>query len=1247
MAPQFDLIHVSPTGEVRTDMVCTSCNLCESPELTTNCMTGTGAVGVDFFFCGFAPGSEDDRIGDPFTGENGRIFRQLLSEADIDSRRCYLTNCCKCAPYEQTIKDAHWKACRGHLIEELNRIEPKCIVSLGAKALKWLTGFSGVRRFRRHGIPCVFAPEIIVYPMEQPLSIKFAKGQDYYALRAQLVDDLLWLRHKADSGTLHESDDVERDYKVATTVQDVREFLAEFDDLDIEVCCDLETADANYDPQALCTEGGRIVLFAISKGPGHGRAIPYHARGVTTLFWWSEEEFAEVSRLLNNFIQTPGRKWFGFNFTQFDGRWLDHEFNCGDLNIVHEPQYSAHLLDETSVNLNLEDLTLQYTNMPPWKPPSLKVLLKDTKRLAVYGCTDVDATARLMPVVRAKLNESQTWLHEHLQIPLGHELRRAEYQGIRVSQENLERLGSKLNTIITGKKTELYAMDCVKVFQLQRGESFNPNAPHHVAWVMEHILKLPKVKETGTGRYSTDREVLDHYGEEPFCATLQIYKRASKLEGTYYQGIKSFVDRYGEYVHPSILQHRTTTGRLASREPNLFNQVRVDTAMKAGLDEPSLMKDIFISSPGCCLLQIDAKQSELRTLAMYSKDPALTQVYIDGGDLHSSTAAAVYDIPIDEFLARLAVGDKVAKGYRSEAKILNFGIPYGMGQESIVLNFVSAARKEARKAGKEFTPQDEAEVTVKANRFFAKHQESFPGVWAWLNEQEIIVRTYRQQSTFFGRTRRYHKIDNEAIRRAKNFPIQCLHPNTMILTERGYLPLSQITKTDRVWDGANWAKCILHGPRRKKEYIVCLSNGLTIQCSGDHRFELEDGRWKRAKDLQPTDHLVPSCAFANSGKEPRPLSEEDFQFFNKRRSPGGSMRQVRAVDSIVDIFWVFGLMVGDGYYAKPSGTFLVVGYHEVGIYQRLTHFLIRNNIDYKESIQHYRGRPSYWTFRFGAAFHRLMAHYGFPMVSKTAKDVAPQLLSGDASLRSSFLRGLFDADAGLIGSANKGFSLNLNIVAPALARNTCLLLQSLGIYAQVRQYQTTHRDVHRVVVPPSELRWYQQFVGFTAEKKHRLAEVVVAFHDLQQPGPKKDAITAVHPLSVRASGDLVDMWDLEVCSPRHAFVAGGVSVHNSSSSDFNLFTWVRAAPYLRKHGYKAKIILSVYDSLLVDCPLDELWDVAGIIKGIWENLGFGFMGRVPMEVDVEAGTSGWGSLREVNLETREIKNADGKWVRAN
>jgi len=245
--PEFDLIHVAKSGAIRTDLSCTACELCEHEDLETNCMKAVGVQGADFLFAGHAPGIEDDGIGSPFTGSNGRLLRMLLEEAGILPSQIVFTNALKCALHgEAKTKETYWKKCRGHFRNELTEFRPKAIVSFGGAALKWLTGFSGVRRFRRRGLPCVLDESLVVYPFEQAHALKHYHGNEYHRMRARMVKDFMWLRTKALEGSLHVADPVKIDYQRALTVEDVFAFLAEFPE-GSEVVVDLECRNPEFE----------------------------------------------------------------------------------------------------------------------------------------------------------------------------------------------------------------------------------------------------------------------------------------------------------------------------------------------------------------------------------------------------------------------------------------------------------------------------------------------------------------------------------------------------------------------------------------------------------------------------------------------------------------------------------------------------------------------------------------------------------------------------------------------------------------------------------------------------------------------------------------------------------------------------------------------------------------------------------------------------------------------------------------
>ncbi len=262
---------------------------------------------------------------------------------------------------------------------------------------------------------------------------------------------------------------------------------------------------------------------------------------------------------------------------------------------------------------------------------------------------------------------------------------------------------------------------------------------------MFNKLKLPVMMRTATGNPSANREVMEAYEEEhPFCGLVNKFKRLKKLKGTYVDGIRDKI--HAGVIHTSYKEHGTLTGRLASHTPNLQNLPREDTAGEV-LDDGSDIKKMFVARPGCCFLQADYSQVELRVLACLSGDKNLQDAFIRGDDIHTATAAKVYGIPISE----------VTKAQRTAAKKTNFGIIYGKTLKSIIQDFLDGGSTEAD-----------------AKNFWDRHHIEFPLVWQYMADQEKLVIRDGQQTTYFGRTRVYDNKDAEAFRQAYNFPIQSM-----------------------------------------------------------------------------------------------------------------------------------------------------------------------------------------------------------------------------------------------------------------------------------------------------------------------------------------------------------------------------------------------------------------------------------------------------------------------------------------
>lgn len=737
---------------------CTACELANNLTLKTNCMKGVGPSSASLYFIGKSPGKEDDGIGEPMTGANGRLFRELLSEAGINPDSVFIDNCIKCCSYDTPLKDKHWKACKGHLIANLSRVKPKAIVAVGSEALTWLTGESGVRKLRRHGLPCTIDDNLLVFPIGQPAQLFHAEGAQKNRLRTEMVEDLIWLRKRMEEGSLTRQDELPVDYQTARTVEDVKRFLEECDAAEW-VYCDLETGKKDFSKgQLFPNDEGWIIALGMSIREGHARIIPIHALGLMQLYYWTEKELAEIMPLLRAFFLKKKTVWH--NGVQFDQKWLKYELGLDRINIVFDSFYAHYLIDPDHNEYHrLEAIAKVYTNMPPWKKT---FQVRDLDRLAYYLGRDVDATCRITPKLMEEMTLKQHWLLENLLIPLGHELKEMEYRGVKIDRAALSALSLQLEKDITKAKQEISSMDEVRAFEFQHNTTFSPSSPDDLRIVMQDFLKLPVIEKTGKGEYSTNARVLEAYSHEPFIQKVQFCRRASKLKSTYCDGILEKLDKT-DSLHTSY-QPTTVGGRLRSEDPNLQNIPREGTSAKV-LADPKAMKRIFIARDGYVLLQQDYSQIELRVLAMYSRDPGLVEIYQQGLDVHTATAAKVFGISMDQ----------VTKEQRNLAKPVNFGIIYGKSLESIIEDFIIAF-KQTRKDGKGFVEWSDGQLVDKAQRdgreFWDGHQRAFPWVWRYMSEQEQIIRSQQYQETFLGRRRYYEYITPSEIRQAYNTPIQ-------------------------------------------------------------------------------------------------------------------------------------------------------------------------------------------------------------------------------------------------------------------------------------------------------------------------------------------------------------------------------------------------------------------------------------------------------------------------------------------
>ncbi len=281
----------------------------------------------------------------------------------------------------------------------------------------------------------------------------------------------------------------------------------------------------------------------------------------------------------------------------------------------------------------------------------------------VHYCSENGEFAELasLPRLIGKLreaveNEGMTDLLNNIEMPLTEVLASMEHNGIKITQEGVRDFGKYLTEMIEETQQLIYD---------EAGHEFNISSPKQLGVVLFEEMGLPAKKKTKSG-YSTNAEVLEEL--RSFCPIVDNvlkYRQYTKLNSTYVTGLLEKVAEDGR-IHTSFKQTETRTGRISSIEPNLQN-IPVRTELGAE------MRKFFVADSGKVLIDADYSQIELRVMAHLCGDKNMISAFTSGEDIHTSTAAQVFDMP----------AIMVTSEMRSAAKAVNFGIIYGMGPFSL------------------------------------------------------------------------------------------------------------------------------------------------------------------------------------------------------------------------------------------------------------------------------------------------------------------------------------------------------------------------------------------------------------------------------------------------------------------------------------------------------------------------------------------------------------------------------------
>ena len=386
----------------------------------------------------------------------------------------------------------------------------------------------------------------------------------------------------------------------------------------------------------------------------------------------------------------------------------------------------AHYLINPDISHDLINLSNNYLNV------SVNKKFEELKDYEV-SCL----TYKLKNLLKSDLEKfNQIKLYNEIEIPLLKTLAKMEIEGINLDVKFLKKLSERTTKELEDITKEIYEL---------AGEEFNISSPKQLGEVLFEKMKITnKPKKTKTGQYSTSEEVLNELSSKSDLVKLVLkFRSISKLLNTYINSLPKQLDKYTNRIHTEYVQTVASTGRLSSINPNLQNiPIRTNRGREVRKAFIARNKDYF-------LMAADYSQIELRIIASLSNEENMINAFKKNEDIHASTASAVFNVPINQ----------VSKEQRSNAKVVNFGIIYGVSAFGL-----SNQTKLNRTESKEL---------------IEKYFEKYPKLKQYINNQISFARNNGYVETVLGRRRYLKDINSQnsvvrgaAERNAINAPVQ-------------------------------------------------------------------------------------------------------------------------------------------------------------------------------------------------------------------------------------------------------------------------------------------------------------------------------------------------------------------------------------------------------------------------------------------------------------------------------------------
>ena len=493
---------------------------------------------------------------------------------------------------------------------------------------------------------------------------------------------------------------VERHYQCVTTQEQLSQWIKKIESSEL-TCVDTETTGLD----ALRVS---LVGISLSTEPGVACYIPL---AHTT----NEDQLnkQEVLEQLKPWLEGGQYKKLGQNL-KYDIHIFANE-GIQLQGVIHDTLLQSYVLEshrshdmDSLASRHLGEKTITYEEVCGKGAHQITFDQVNLETATKYAAEDADITLRLhhamYPAIQA--DEKLLTIYRDVEMPAMHALAVMERNGILIDTVKLAAQGQVVGQRLLELEKQIHEL---------AGQPFNIQSPKQIGEILFGKLELPIVKKTPSGAPSTDEEVLQKLAENyPLPARILDYRSLAKLQSTYIEKLPRMVHPKTGRVHTSFSQAVAVTGRLASSDPNLQNiPVRTEEGRK--------IREAFVAPKGSHLVSADYSQIELRIMAHIAEDESLLKAFAAGEDIHKATASEMFHVPLDQ----------VSSEQRRYAKVINFGLIYGMSAFGLASNLGIE-----RSAAQQYI-----------DTYFAR----YPGVAQYMADTRVLAKEHGYVETVFGR----------------------------------------------------------------------------------------------------------------------------------------------------------------------------------------------------------------------------------------------------------------------------------------------------------------------------------------------------------------------------------------------------------------------------------------------------------------------------------------------------------------